>query len=210
MTISDLIAAFRTEADDIAQPPLWSDAEIVGYLNDAENEACIRAGLLIDDQSIRFAAGKNKASLATNALDVLRIYRATSNTWLERGSVEDLERRSFGGSPGAYAVLGHTLYIYPAPTVPEVLIARISRLPTEPLALTRPRAEPEIPVSEHVRLLDWALHRAFSKRDADAFEGNRAMSYAERFEQHFGPRPSAHARRQYREAARHCVKYNAF
>ncbi len=34
MTLSDLIAAFRTEAADQAEPPLWSDAEIAGYLAD--------------------------------------------------------------------------------------------------------------------------------------------------------------------------------
>lgn len=216
MTLFDLIAAFRTEADDQVSPPLWSDAEIVGYLNDAENEACIRAGLLVDEQALRAAPGKNKIALDSGVLDVLRVWRPiiiglrSTEEDLDRGAIEGLEQRHLGGVPRAYAVFGGALYLYPVPSVVESFKIRVSRIPLEPLSLSQLNNEPEIPLADHPRLLDWALHRAFSKRDADSFDGNRAMNYADRFEKHFGPRPSSHARRQYRDAADHRVKFHAF
>lgn len=82
MTLSDLIAAFRTEAADQAEPPLWSDAEIAGYLADAESEACIRARLLFDESSPAVAViGIDTAAwvaLDPSIIDVTRAHLASS------------------------------------------------------------------------------------------------------------------------------------
>lgn len=215
MTLADLIAAFRTEADDQTPPYLWSDADIVGYLNDAENEACIRANLLVAEKTLRFTPSRRSVALDPLVLDIIEARldtRPNDNRLLERQSIGwmDAHDRLDNGIPTSYAIVGQSVYLHPTPTITETLRIRFYRLPSEALSLTRPTSEPEIPLSEHVRLLDWALYRAFSKRDADSYEGKKAVDYAAQFAEHFGPRPSAHARQQYREAAEHRVKCISF
>lgn len=205
MTLTDLIAAFRTEADDQTAPYLWSDSEIVGYLNDAENEACIRANLLVEEQTLILAAGQQSVGLDPRVLDVAEVRRVIGRLPLRRESIAGFNGWPSNGTPRGYALSGRILYVRPIPQTPETLWLRIYRLPSEPLVLDWPNSEPEIPTSEHLRLLDWALYRAFSKRDADTYEKNRGMDYGARFEANFGPRPSAHARQQYRDAAEHRV-----
>ena len=48
MTVAEFIERFRLEMADNAAPYLWSDEEIVAYLNEAVDEACIRASLIED------------------------------------------------------------------------------------------------------------------------------------------------------------------
>lgn len=218
MTLSDLIAAFRTEADDATVPYLWSDTEVASYFADAENEACIRAGLLVDESTpsvARLAINSSTEWLTLSPL-VLQVAQAwlAGDSALTRVSLEQMERYPSWGDqrsrPCCYAVSGDKLRLYPLPTDLGVLVLRVSRLPLNPLSALNLQAEPEIPDSEHMRLLDWALFRAFSKRDADAFDARRVLDYGGRFEGYFGPRPSAHARRQYREARAHQVSFRPF
>lgn len=210
MTLADLISAFRVQADDQITPYLWSDTEVAGYLADAENEACIRAGLLTDDQIIRLGPGKNAVLLISEVLDILSVHRAADDVFLAREALADIERPRSSGTPRSYALLGQTLYVYPTPTAAQIFRIRVSRLPLEPLSLARPSAEPEIPKNEHLRILEWAMFRAFSRRDSDTYDPARASVHETHFESHFGPRSSAHARRQFREAKRHQVRFMSF
>lgn len=217
MTLAELIAAFRTEADDATTPYLWSDGEVAGYFADAENEACIRAGLLSDETTplitqIPITMGSAWLSLSPLVLNVERAWLEGTGD-LQRVSLEQLERYHLWvsqGTPKEYAISGNRLRLYPTPSEAATLALRVSRLPLSPLVSSALQAEPEIPPAEHLRLLDWTLYRAFSRRDADTFDARRALDYRGRFDGYFGPRPSAHARRQYREARKHCVMFNPF
>lgn len=48
MTLEELIAQFRTDADDTARPYLWGDDDLIRWFNEAVNEACRRSHLLVD------------------------------------------------------------------------------------------------------------------------------------------------------------------
>jgi len=63
MNLGQLRATFRTRVDDPAVPPLWTDTELDGYLNEAVAEACVRARLLFDEGSplCRINVAVNKA-----------------------------------------------------------------------------------------------------------------------------------------------------
>jgi hypothetical protein len=53
MNILDLRAAARLRLEDTVGPPyLWDDAELDGYINQAEREACERAKLIEDDSPL--------------------------------------------------------------------------------------------------------------------------------------------------------------
>ena len=40
MNAAELLAAFRSELDDLQEPYLWSDAQVYGYLSEAQTEFC--------------------------------------------------------------------------------------------------------------------------------------------------------------------------
>ena len=216
MTLEELIGAFRTEADDATEPYLWSDEEIVAYLNDAENESCIRAGLLHDEKTSSLAVlaiqpGTAQIELSPLVLDVLTARLTSNGLPLFRDAPEAfLSHAAQPGRPHRYCVDRTWLRLHPVPDQAETLTLRVSRLPLAPLTLQQPNATPEIPVSEQARLLGWALFRAFSKRDADSYDKGKAMEFAAQFSEHFGPRPSAHARRQFKDAAQHRVRFRGF
>ena len=80
MTLAELIAAFRLESDDRVTPYLWSDAEIAGYLAEAENEACIRARLLFDETTIGVAS-LAVVRAVTEAADPAAVVKAFQALW---------------------------------------------------------------------------------------------------------------------------------
>ena len=52
MLLTELISVLRNQyLDDVAEPYLWSDPELVSYISQAQNEACERANLIIDEST---------------------------------------------------------------------------------------------------------------------------------------------------------------
>lgn len=50
MTLEDLIRRFRVLSMDNVTPPFWAAEDVTDWLNDAQNEACIRARLIREDE----------------------------------------------------------------------------------------------------------------------------------------------------------------
>ena len=51
MTLEELIASFREDATDKVGPYLWEDETVTRWLNEAQDEAAVRARLLLDDST---------------------------------------------------------------------------------------------------------------------------------------------------------------
>ena len=51
MTLAELIRRFRTMANDRVQPYFCSDEDVKDWLNDAQDQACVRGRLLRDDST---------------------------------------------------------------------------------------------------------------------------------------------------------------
>ena len=77
MTLAQLIAQFRREADDEVAPYLFSDAVVTDWLNEAVDEACVRS-LLIKDWSttavcnIAITAGTSTYSTHPSIINITR------------------------------------------------------------------------------------------------------------------------------------------
>lgn len=207
MTLANLIAAFRVTAYDQIEPYIWSDADIAGHLADAENEACIRARLIADETTADVAVVPIGTAawidLSPTLIDVTRARLASNpDTPLAQCPPDALDALDPGwetntGTPTRYYVLGGRLRLIPQPVAAsDTLYLRVYRIPLSPLSESDLDAEPEIPEPHHVRLLDWALHRAYMKRDEEVFDSNRSALHRQLFEENFGPRPSASAIRQ--------------
>lgn len=58
--------------------------------------------------------------------------------------------------------------------------------------------EPEIDARHHMRMIDWALYRAFGKRDVHTFDQDLSGQALRRFENYFGFRPQANMHKRLR------------
>ena len=122
MNLGALIALFRQEADDQAVPYLWSDAEATDYANDAQNEACRRARLIVDSTTaavcqIAVAANNPVLTLDPRVLFVRRAKLASRSIPLVRRHLADMDLEAPGweainGSVDSY--IPDWLIIFPA------------------------------------------------------------------------------------------------
>ena len=220
MTLADLIATYRTDANDKVQPYFASDEEVTGWLNEAVVEAAIRGRLIheSDDASIcriAVSAGNATYKLHASLYEITHIaYReagGTSRCELRLVSTEYLDScaRNWRDSEGApkFAVQGDIrLRLVPRPVSDGELLIEGYRTPKRPLELDDKEAEPEILALHHRHLVDWALYRGFSVPDTESFDPERAEKSLYAFERYFGLRPDSDLRRQTREDVPHTVQ----
>ena len=210
MQVGAIIDQFRETVSDCREPRFWSDDAVVGYLNEAVQEACERAQLIEDRTTPVVCAIPVIAAQARYALhpSVLLIKRATLNGGLlHETSVEDLDEESCRwetrvGTPRrflfeeAIGAAPPQLQLVSTPAAPGIVALTVYRGALKPLSTDRPNEAPEIPARFHARLLDWMYHRAYLKQDADSFDPSKAAQSLALFEQSFGVRPDANVQRK--------------
>jgi hypothetical protein len=79
MTTLELISALRNMLDDENGPYKWQDSAFIRWLNEAEDQACRRAYLLIDNRTSAVCVFSVSVSVASYALHatILQIKRLT-------------------------------------------------------------------------------------------------------------------------------------
>jgi hypothetical protein len=210
-SLEELIEHARLRLDDVAEPYLWSDEELTQYLNEATREACVRAKFIQD----KTTAAVCELSLLDNQqwydlhASVIEVYAAFYNgKRLCRMNEQDLSDLTTTGVPMHYIVAGQQIRVYPLNTVAADLTIHVYRLPLEDMA--DDDDEPEIPVEQHYRLIDWAARCAYLKRDSDAYDEKRADKHEGLFTLAFGVRPDANVRRKRNEKRRDTVRFHSF
>lgn len=221
MTLADLIAAYRTDANDKAAPYFASDEEVAGWLNEAVAEAAIRGRMIHESEAAtvcQIAVVAGTASYATHpALYELthiafRPAGATGRSHIFLASTEHLdsvarEWRDAEGAPEFAVQTDTDLRLVPRPTEAGTLLLEGYRIPLEPMTLADKDSDtPEIKAAHHRHLVYWALHRGFSIPDTEAFDPNRAALAEREFSRYFGLRPDAELRSETREDVPHTVK----
>lgn len=213
MNLKELIAQAREALADEVEPQLWSDEALVGYFNEAIQEACERA-LLIQDMTtpavcrVQVLEGQALYKLHPS---VLRVERATlAGRPLEETSIESLDETMGNwevrsGQPRSFVFMqtvgaGHpALQLVPIPTAAGEISLRVYRGPINKLKLQGPCQTPEIPVRHHHKLVNWVVRCAFLRPDADSQETDRAQVHEGYFERDFGARPDANVQRKRRD-----------
>lgn len=209
MNVEQFIAAFRSDMGDASAPYLWSDEDIVRYLNDAVNEAATRAFLIEDSTSAACSITlvPSQASYALNA-SVISVKRVTfSGKPLTVSSVEDMDdtdagwEAKTGTQPQKFIVNGAVteIRVYPTPTEAGTLALTVYRTPLEALSADDDTGTPEIKTVYHERLKNWMYRCALLKDDAETFDRARANDYEARFTADFGERQAANAERKRRD-----------
>ena len=207
MQLPDLLEACRQELDDVAAPHLWSDEQLVRYLNEAIRQACVRARLLVESThpmcAIAIVAGQDRYQLDPSVIIVRRAaLRSRPSDPLFRTNTASLDRfrcnwRDEQGRP-EFAVTdqqgaGRLLLLTPKPTETDTLDLTVLRYPTEDeeLVADDDTSEPVIALEHHEALVHWVCHRAFRSADQEASNTSRANDKLALFEEHFGPMPTA-------------------
>lgn len=213
MKVEDFIAEFRATVADVELPHFWSSEIIVRYLNEAVQEACERAKLIEDRLTPAVCTVTLEPNVSTYQLhaSVFEIKRATlRGRPLDETSVEEMDDdcpgwenlkglpRCFIFEPAA-GIRSASVRLVRMPTQADTLALTVYRGALKPLSADIATGKPEIPERFHERLMDWVLHRAYLKQDAETFDPNKAAQSLAIFVQAFGERPDANVQRKQRD-----------
>jgi hypothetical protein len=200
MNLGELIAYAKNSADDNASGELWSEEEWINFANDAQNEACRRARLLVDSTSplteLSLPAGEPTVALDPRILVIRRARLVGRSPLLQRVSHHTLDCAGSGwedetGEPRGYVPDMDTQVFrpYPMPEADATVRLTVVRLPLKEMAEEADKLE--VPPHLHRSLAAWMLYRAFSKQDGEAFDKKKAAEYLAEFEQEFGRKSTA-------------------
>lgn len=190
--LAELIARCRDDSGDEAAPYHCSDADWTKYLNEAEDESCIRSRLIEEVIDVAFAAGDDTIAVPERAFSIqsaaiagrsLALYTLRDLNDLLPDGWDDDE-----GEVVACARHENLLRLYPIPVAAGTV--RLTAFCTPENHMVDDLDEPSIASRHHVKLVDWALRCAYSKQNNDLYDKDLADKHEGRFERTFGPRPN--------------------
>lgn len=208
MNLGQLIAEARSQLDDPESPgagddsdSLWTNAELKSYANRAVEEACIRAGLIVDsetasvcqisvvDATALYAISDRILSIQQMKLSgVSRVLTQTGYKYLN-DKYSDWEVKT--GEPSHYILDAHNrkLLFFRIPEQAYTATMTVNRLPLTDMVADGDL--PEIPVQFHFDLLYWIKSLAYQKHDAETRQPALSKDADNDFTNIFGARPNA-------------------
>ncbi len=207
MNLEQLTQQFRVDAGDLTEPYLWESEWIAGWFAEAVTEAAIRGRLLMEADNplvcqIAVAIGQTVYPLHAALYELVNIRfkptGATRSDELHLSTREELDRLRPGWRDDTgrveFAIQDDTrIRLVHAPETTGTLYLEGYRIPLK--AMVSDTDKPEINGAHHQHLVHWALHRAFSRPDAETIDPSRAAQAEARFTAYFGPRPDSDLRR---------------
>ena len=196
MTLGELISRVRREVIDTVKPYVCADEDIIAWLNEAEEEACRRAFLIVDSTStasqLDIAAGDVGADLDPLVIFVRRATLQSTHRPLIPAVVRSMDEELPGWENAQASVptrfipdwqTGY-LRLYPPSRSADTIKLTVVRLPVR--QMVEEDDEPEIRRQFHAYLLDWAKHRAYNIPDSDFFDAKKSDYHLSVFTQKFG------------------------
>lgn len=197
MTLAELIAAYRAESLDNVKPYFVSDDLAKGYANEAQKEACRRAIPLRDSSmTASVTAGEPLVPISKKVVRVIRARLQSQSRPMDFMTTYEMDCgvsawETITGIPQSIITdyQNNALRLWPIPMADDTLLLTVDRLPLK--LMESDDDEPELREEYHDALVDWMLHKAYSRPDADMFDPNRASQSLADFEREFGSRASA-------------------
>jgi hypothetical protein len=207
----------RLLAQDTTLPYLWQDEDIDDWLNEAQQEAAIRARLLRATPAshpalceFSLTAGETTIALPD------QLYEISYQEWQSVGERRPLKLvsrewmdttlpgwRAMPAAEPDYLVQDRqALEVVPAPSADGAVLIEGYRLP-EPMDLDAD--EPRIPLAHHIHLVQWALHIGYSLPDAETLNPGKSQTAEAEFTRYFGARPDADLRTDTRNDETHRI-----
>lgn len=183
MDTADLHDYFRSQMKDDAAPYLWSDDDIIRYMDDAQKMFCRLTGGLADATSemtqLLASAADSRGYIPTDPriLKIRDAYRSDDGQPVEVVNYEDLPTKGLRLNsllPGKtrYLIIGmeaHLAVMLPASSDPTISInLLIDRLPLKDI--TDLGQKIEIDAQHHQHLYLWMQHKAYLKQDSETYD----------------------------------------
>ncbi len=194
MDSTSLRDRFRLSVDDVETPYLWSDEEVFGYMDDAQNMFCRFTNGIGDATSARITqlavpVDTEWVDLSNLILKIRGANRGSDGSTMTIVNYEDMEAHGlrFDGRTGAiqYLVIGmedNKARIYPKASVADTVSLLVYRLPLKPIIDEDQKLE--IDVKHHLHLIWWMQHLAYSKQDAETLDRTKASDARATFEEY--------------------------
>lgn len=205
MTPRQLYDRFRSDVDDVVETYLWSVAEVLGYMEDAQQMLCRLTGGLRDATSavtqLAVTDGEpwvelHPSILRVRSAELLSTHRPVrilsyeeqaaspqlTSTWPSNWSVE-----MYLDGPVTAAIIGmeeEKLRLIRIPVADDTLALLVERLPLQTLVVPAPAKLPpefEVRSEHHLALLLWMKHLAYAKQDAETFDKSKSREMGEAF-----------------------------
>jgi hypothetical protein len=194
MEIADMVSRFRGYVRDNVAPYLWSDAEIISYIDEAQREFCRRTGGLADATStecarVEVVAGQALCDISPKVLKIRAVFDEDGKQ-LVIVNFEDIQNGDLSGEELFADVEGtvskvvvgmepNKIQLIHTPAEDQTLNLIVYRLPIEDIEDTS--CELEIDAQHHEALLLWARRLAHLKADAEAYDRGRADQFEREF-----------------------------
>lgn len=193
MNSTDLLNQFRLDCYDGEAPYLWSDEEVIGYIDDAQRMFCRLVGGIGDASSpftrIAYTPASDWVALSPLILKIRDACDLPTGREIDVWNFEDMRRRGirFNNVPGRvrHIITGieeHRVRLYSFPADAGTIQLMVDRLPLK--AITDTDQKLEIDEQHHRNLLLWVSHLAYSKQDAETFDRTRAAESETAFRQY--------------------------
>jgi hypothetical protein len=209
MLAKDIATEFRTQVDDTdpdTEDQLWSDTELIRYMNLAIYEVASKTRCIRDSKTasiVQLTVTQDDAWVPYSDL-ILEFVPQTAYSQTHKRNYPIIEYNDFlggiygsdydeivtidtfnwqteTGTPKVY-VMGmqvEELRAYPIPTVADTLIVTASRLPINEITdVSISSVEvPEIPAKFHRELIVYMMYRAYLKQDAECYDKGLSDRY---------------------------------
>lgn len=210
MNLQELLFELRNnilrDASDEVTPSnngtLWTDASLINYINDGQEQFAVRSCILRDETTpavtrITLVNGQELYDLDPRVISVMgartdqrRLHKSTYAGLFSNSGDMTLGDVRIGRPQCGYPRHFYTdretgkIGLYPAPDEKydgQTLILRVARKPLALLKATDTKAVPEIPSEYHLDILEWAAWRALRNHDTDAENMAKASAHKTRF-----------------------------
>lgn len=192
-TVDELLATFRREIEDTVSPYLWSDAEFLQYLDEAQDDFAAHTRVLTRQITLPYTASDTFLVVPDYVVDIRRINAPSGQkvslyneeTWYEARTTTDYGRRIFNTQwetdsseePEAVItdIVTDQIRLYPIPTVDGSLSLNIYSTP-----FTTPIDGDELEITKKpyqlcILLKVYAL--AYKKHDSETFNPELAGQF---------------------------------
>lgn len=199
MTLRELIALYREQAQDKKAPYFVSDQVLTIYANQAQDEACRRGQLLRQSTgpmcTLSYAAGDESVPLDPVVVRVLRAFVDGRTAHVVNVDFMDMnhpnwQTNTVRGRPNVLVTGLDTgaLWLWPIPSIDGQIKLTVQRLAAAPMVDLGDA--PEIRRESHPALVDWLLFRAHSSEDTEIYNPEKARLALNRFTAEFGNKVS--------------------
>lgn len=195
MNTGEIISLFRTEVSDTEMPYLWSDIEVISYLNDAYTMIIRFTGGVPDSTSavtsIAVPIGSKTVQIGDSIIRIMRAFRESdgeevavieaTDSPLVRGANGRLSLLRVGSSTGPvqFMVLGadrNKAALHPVPAAADTLRLQVRRIPAVKIT-TMADELVDLGEEHHIHLLHWMKAKAYRKQDSETLDlGKAALS----------------------------------